>query len=319
MPLIASSYNPPLFFKNGHLSTIYAGLLRRVDPPARTRERIFLGDGDFLDLDWYRGQGTGHKLVLLLHGLEGDATRPYITGSANLLLQNGFHCCALNLRGCSGEPNRLFRSYHSGATEDLREVLLHILNTTDYDRIYLKGFSLGGNLVLKYLGEQPQLPKQIRAAVAVSVPCDLNSSSKELHSLENFLYHQRFKKQLLAKLRQKQSQFPELMPEGNFKKIRKLRDFDDIYTSRAHQFRDALDYYEKCSSLPLLPQIRVPSLIINARNDSFLGPGCYPWAEAEANPGLFLEVPAFGGHVGFWGKGNITYSEKRALEFLQSH
>src|SRR5690606_6528666 len=207
-----------------------------------------------------------------------DATRPYITGSANLLLQNGFHCCALNLRGCSGEPNRLFRSYHSGATEDLREVLLHILNTTDYDRIYLKGFSLGGNLVLKYLGEQPQLPKQIRAAVAVSVPCDLNSSSKELHSLENFLYHQRFKKQLLAKLRQKQSQFPELMPEGNFKKIRKLRDFDDIYTSRAHQFRDALDYYEKCSSLPLLPQIRVPSLIINARNDSFLGPGCYPWA-----------------------------------------
>src|SRR5690606_8000165 len=173
MPLIASTYDPPLFFRNGHLSTIYAGILRRVDPPARTRERIALGDGDFLDLDWYGEKDPGRKLIVLLHGLEGDAGRPYITGSAKLLVEHGFHCCALNLRGCSGEPNRLFRAYHSGATEDLREVLLHILNTTDYDRIYLKGFSLGGNLVLKYLGEQPQLPKQIRAAVAVSVPCDL--------------------------------------------------------------------------------------------------------------------------------------------------
>lgn len=318
MPLIASTYDPPLFFKSGHLSTVYAGILRRVDPPARCRERIFLSDGDFLDLDWSRGERPSRKLVVLLHGLEGDSARPYITGSAKLLLQSGHHCCALNLRGCSGQPNQLFRSYHSGATEDLGEVLQHILGTTDYDRIYLKGFSLGGNLILKYLGEGQQLPKEIKGAVAISVPCDLHSSSKQLHRLENFLYHQRFKKHLLAKLRQKQGLFPELMPDSEFKKIRKLKDFDDIYTSRAHQFRDALDYYEKCSSLPLLPHIKVPCLIINARNDSFLGPSCYPWAEAGDNPRLFLEVPAFGGHVGFWGKGNITYSEERALEFLES-
>lgn len=318
MPRIASTYDPPLFFKNGHFSTLYAGLIRRVDAPSSHRERLLLSDGDFVDLDWSRGEGPGRKLVLLLHGLEGDASRPYITGSAKLLLQNGFHCCALNLRGCSGDPNRLYRSYHSGATEDLREVLLHLLDSDRFDRIYLLGFSLGGNLVLKYLGEERALPKEIKGAVAVSVPCDLHAASRQLHRLENFLYHQRFKSQLLAKLREKQQRFPGQMTDSELLKIRTLKDFDDTYTSRAHQFRDALDYYEKCSSLPLLPLITVPILILNALNDSFLGPSCYPWAEAEANPKFFLEVPAYGGHVGFWGKGNITYSEKRTLEFLQS-
>lgn len=318
MPLVPSNYHPPLFFRNGHLSTIHAGLLRRVDAPLQQRERLELGDGDFLDLDWSRTQGPTQKLVLLLHGLEGDAQRPYITGSAKLLTQHGYDCCALNLRGCSGTPNRTYGSYHSGATEDLREVLRHILNTTDHDQIYLKGFSLGGNLVLKYLGEDGQLPKQLKGAVAVSVPCDLKVSCLRLHSLENFLYHQRFKRHLLAKLRQKQAQFPDRISASELNKIRSLRDFDETYTSRAHHFGDALDYYEKCSSLQFLKGISLPSLLINARNDSFLGPGCYPLEEARANPNLHLETPAHGGHVGFWGKNNVTYTEKRALEFFDS-
>lgn len=318
MPLIPSTYDPPLFFRNGHLSTIYAGLLRRVEAPEKVRERILLADGDFMDLDWYTGTRPSRSLVVLMHGLEGDADRPYITGSAKILLQNGLHCCAPNLRGCSGEPNRLFRSYHSGATEDLRAVLGHILELDRYDNILLQGFSLGGNLVLKYLGEGRPLPKQIKGAVAVSVPCDLYSSCRQLHGIQNILYHQRFKKQLLAKLRQKLEVFPGLIPPAEFKKIRTLKDFDEIYTSRAHHFNGALDYYEKSSSLPLLPQIEVPSLILNAANDSFLGPSCYPRAHALANPNLFLEIPAHGGHVGFWGPDNVTYSEKRALDFFSS-
>ncbi|MEX0313192.1 MAG: YheT family hydrolase [Allomuricauda sp.] len=316
MPQIPSNYNPPQFYKSGHLSTIYCGLFRRVNGLSQTRERLTLSDGDFLDLDWSKSATDSKKLVVLLHGLEGDAQRPYITGSAKLLNQNGLDSCAVNFRGCSGEPNILYRSYHSGATEDLKEVINHILSTKDYSEIYLKGFSLGGNLALKYLGEGHVIPKEIKAAVAVSVPCSLKDSCDQLLSNQNILYARRFKKHLIAKLRQKQPLFSHLISDADIKAIKTLKDFDDIYTSRAHNFKDALDYYAKCSSLQFLPNITVPSLIINAKNDSFLGSDCYPIAEAEKNKNLFLEIPNYGGHVGFWGKKNVTYTERRALGFF---
>ncbi|MGW9684353.1 YheT family hydrolase [Flagellimonas sp. 2504JD1-5] len=319
MPLISSNYHPPRFFRSGHLSTIYCGLFRRVNNLVQTRERIILSDHDFLDLDWSHSTTSTKKLVVLLHGLEGDAQRPYITGSAKLFNKNGFDACAVNLRGCSGEPNLLYRSYHSGATEDLKEVLHHILSTKDYSEIYLKGFSLGGNLALKYLGEDNATPKEIKAAVAVSVPCSLKDSCDQLLSNKNVLYARRFKKHLISKLKQKQPLFSHQISDSDIKAIKTLKDFDDIYTSRAHNFKDALDYYTKCSSLQFLPNITAPSLIINAKNDSFLGTDCYPVAEAEKNKKLLLEMPNYGGHVGFWGKNNISYSERRALEFFMDN
>ncbi len=316
MPKISSHYVPPLFFKNAHLATIYYGLFRRVNGVVQKRERLTLSDGDFLDLDWSDSITSSKKLVILLHGLEGDGQRPYITGSAKLLNQNGYDACAVNYRGCSGETNKLYRSYHSGVTEDLKEVINHILKTKDYSDIYIKGFSLGGNLVLKYLGEAETISKEIKGAVAVSVPCNLHSSCQQLLSFKNILYAIRFKGNLISKLKQKQALFPELISDSDIKKIKTLKDFDDIYTSKAHNFKDALDYYTQCSSLQFLPYIKVPSLIINALDDSFLGPECYPFAEVEHNPNLYLETPKYGGHVGFWGKQNITYTEKRALEFF---
>lgn len=318
MPLVSSSYAPPAFFKNGHLSTIYCGLARRVNGLVQKRERFYLSDGDFLDLDWSNSITPTRKLVVLLHGLEGDGQRPYITGSAKLFNQNGFDACALNYRGCSGEPNTLYRSYHSGVTEDLEEVIAHILSSYSYSEIYLNGFSLGGNLLLKYLGERSTVPKEIKGAVAISVPCSLHSSCQQLLNLKNILYAQRFKRHLIAKLRQKQHLFPERITGSDIKNIKTLKDFDDIYTSRAHQFKDALDYYTQCSSLQFLHNIKVPSLIINAKNDSFLGSDCYPFHEADTNPNLYLEVPKYGGHVGFWGKNNQTYTEKRSLDFFDS-
>jgi Predicted hydrolase of the alpha/beta-hydrolase fold len=318
MPQIASNYKPPLFFRNGHLATIYSGIIRSVNGVVQKRERLILSDGDFLDLDWSEATQPTEKLVILLHGLEGDGQRPYITGSAKILNENGYDACAVNYRGCSGETNRLYRSYHSGATEDLIEVIDHILNTRNYSEIYLKGFSLGGNLLLKYLGEGNQIPKEMKGAVAVSVPCSLHNSCTQLLSPKNVLYAQRFKKNLLDKLRQKQQLFPERITNADIKKIKTLKDFDDIYTSRAHHFKDALDYYEQCSSLQFLPNIAVPSLIINAKDDSFLGPECYPFKEVENNTNLYLETPTYGGHVGFWGKNNITYTEKRAVDFFDS-
>jgi hypothetical protein len=290
-----------------------------VDGVVQKRERIRLSDGDFLDLDWSDSNTPTRKLVILLHGLEGDGQRPYITGSAKLFNQNGFDACAVNFRGCSGEPNTLYRSYHSGATEDLEEVITHILNNYPYSKIYLNGFSLGGNLLLKYLGERSTVPKEIKGAVAISVPCNLRSSCEQLLTPKNILYAQRFKKHLIAKLRQKQPLFPERITDSDIKNIKTLKDFDDIYTSRAHHFKDALDYYTQCSSLQFLPNITVPSLIINAKNDSFLGEECYPIFEAGQNENLFLEIPKYGGHVGFWGKNNCTYTEKRSLDFFNSH
>ncbi len=317
MPVLTTRYRPPWFFTNGHFSTIYSGLVRKVDGLLQRRERLELPDGDFMDLDWSFASGDSRKVVVLLHGLEGNGQRPYMTGSARLFNKEGFDACAVNFRGCSGETNRLFRSYHSGATEDLEMVIRHITGSGNYSQICIKGFSLGGNMALKYAGEGRDLPKELTSVIGVSVPCDLYSSLRQLQRLKNRLYARRFLRHLTVKLRAKQSVFPELLTDITLRNIRTLKDFDDIYTSRAHGFEDALDYYRHSSCNSFLSNIRIPSLILNARNDSFLGPECYPFREAEKNPALYLETPSFGGHVGFYGTGNTYYNEKRAINFAK--
>ncbi|NAS31168.1 alpha/beta fold hydrolase [Flavobacteriaceae bacterium R38] len=316
MPIIKSDYNPPLFFKNAHFSTIYSGIARRVNGVLQERERLTLHDGDFIDLDWSSAASKTNKLIIVIHGLEGSAKRPYILGMAKLFNQNNIDAVSVNLRGCSGEPNLLFRSYHSGATEDLVEIIDHIIKTRDYTDIYINGFSLGGNLSLKYLGEGNTIPNEIKGCVTISTPCYLYGSMLELHKRKNILYANRFKKHLLDKLRQKQQQFPDKISGDTIKKIKTLKDFDDTYTSNAHGFTDALDYYEKSSSLQFLPNIKIPTLIINAKNDSFLSEECYPVKEAQSNKNLFLEIPDYGGHVGFFDKENYYFNEKRTLEFI---
>lgn len=317
MPLVPSNYSPAFPFKNGHFATIYSGLIRRVNGLDQERERLELTDGDFIDLDWSKAHEPRHKVVILLHGLEGNGQRPYITGSAKEFNKYGYDACAVNFRGCSGQTNRSYRSYHSGATEDLEEVINHILQHRKYDEIYIKGFSLGGNMALKYAGERSDLPKEIKGIIAVSVPCSLHSSLIELLKPKNILYARRFRNHLVDKLRAKQKLFPDLISNEDIYNIKTLKDFDDIYTSKAHGFKDAMDYYEQCSSLQFLAAVQIPSLILNARNDSFLGEACYPFAEAEKLSNIYLEIPAYGGHVGFHGDRNIYYNEKRALKFLE--
>ena len=316
MPIIASEYNPSFLFKNGHFSTIYAGIWRKIADFEQKRERIELPDSDFLDLDWSFSPSKTNKVAVLIHGLEGDAQRAYILGSAKILNENSYDVCAINLRTCSGEQNRLFCAYHSGKTEDLEVVIQHILSNKNYSEIFIKGFSLGGNMALKYLGENRIIPKEIKAAMAVSVPCDLHSSCIELLKPKNKAYASRFKKNLIEKLKQKQRQFPEKVTDADIKNVITLKDFDDVYTSRAHGFKDAIDYYEKSSCLQFLPYIKTPTLLLNAKNDSFLGPECFPYKEAENNPKLYLEVSKYGGHVGYYGSKNITYNEKRAIRFF---
>ncbi|GAB4162195.1 MAG: alpha/beta fold hydrolase [Winogradskyella sp.] len=316
MPIIQSTYKPPFWAKKSFVSTVFSGLARTVNGVEQTRERIELNDGDFMDLDWSYANQPSRKVIILLHGLEGHAQRPYITGAAKLFNQNGIDACAVNFRGCSGESNRLYRSYHSGATEDLKAVVHHVLSKGIYDEIYIKGISLGANMALKYVGEREDVPKEVKAVIAVSSPCDLKGSCNEILSLKNRHYAIRFLDHLKQKLKPKLIQFPEKLSIADYKSIKTLIDFDHVYTSKAHGFKDAFDYYEQSSSLQYLPNITVPTLIINALNDSFLSAECYPVKEAKLNTNLYLEMPKYGGHVGFIDKGNVYYNERRAFEFL---
>lgn len=318
MPLVTSNYNPPILFKHSHFSTIYSGLLRKVNGLEQERERIRLSDGDILDLDWSYCSKPTKKVIIVIHGLEGDAQRAYIKGAAKILRTHTYDVCCINLRGCSGSPNELYRSYHSGATEDLKDVIDHILALDKYSKIYLYGFSLGGNLLLKFLGEGNDIPNKIEGAIAISVPCQLADSLTQLLQFRNVLYSKRFKGNLIDKLKTKEQFFPDKISPSDIKRVKTLKDFDDIYTSKAHGFIDAMDYYAKSSCRQFLPSISVPTLIVNAKNDSFLGKECYPVKEAEKSKNVYLEVPKYGGHVGFYGPKNVTYTERRSLEFLNT-
>ncbi|MEO5915399.1 MAG: alpha/beta fold hydrolase [Luteolibacter sp.] len=320
MPLIRESlYRSPSWLPGGHAQTIYPALFRRVPRVTRRAERLELPDGDFIDLEWAE-QGNS-RLAILSHGLEADLKTGYIQGMAAALVRRGWDVLAWNFRGCGDEPNRLLRMYHSGATEDLQAVVSHALGNHPAESIDLIGFSLGGNLTLKYLGENPtDLPPEVRRAVAFSVPCDLACSSRELATASNRIYMERFLVAMRAKIRAKDRLFPDEVDLTGLADIRTFQEFDDRYTAPIHGFKNAADYWEKNSCRQFLPHITLPTLLVNAANDPFLGPGCYPGEEAASSEFFHFESPATGGHVGFaaFGNGGEYWSETRALEFLGS-
>lgn len=322
MPVLtSSSYRAPSWLLGGHLQTIIPSLFRRQKRLTHERERLELADGDFLDLEWNR-QGR-ERLAIFCHGLEADAGASYVQEVAAVLSANGWDLLAWNYRGCGAELNRLPRFYHSGATEDLAAVLTHAIETHPATQIDLIGFSLGGNLILKYLGEGgEELSPRLGRAVTFSVPCDLACSSAALdNALNRVLYMRRFIKSMKKKIERKAVLFPEAMDPAGLAKIRTFREFDDRYTAPLHGFRDAEDYWRRSSARPSLANIRVPSLLVNARNDPFLGPRCYPEEEASKSAAFFLEIPPEGGHVGFWGKRSGrdgSWMAERALQFLST-
>lgn len=307
-------YKPPRFLFNRHLETIFPALLRRVDLPACQRERIDTPDRDFLDLDWLR-HPVNDKLVILSHGLEGDSRRPYIKGMARAFFNNGYDVLAWNFRGCSGEMNRLLRFYHSGSTDDLDTVIGHALNLGRYNAIFLVGFSLGGNITLKYLGEKHR--SEVKRAVVFSVPLDLQTSCEKISKPSNWIYAQRFLRSLKRKVAVKASIMPEL-DTAPLARIRTLKQFDDHYTAPLHGFYDAADYYTQCSSIRFVAQIAIPTLIVNTLNDPFLSPACFPVRMLEGHPSVTLQILPRGGHVGFtqFNKNGLYWSEQRAVSFI---
>ncbi len=315
MPQIDSNFKPLWVFRNSHLSTIYSGLIRRIRIKQQ-RERIHLRDGDFLDLDWSYGSSQSDKLIVLLHGMEGNGQRPYVSGVAQYFNAQSMDAVCVNFRSCSGENNNSYSSFHSGQTDDLDDVIKHLVSNYHYSSIFLKGISLGGNIVLKYLGETPKISPKIKAAMAVSVPIDLAGSSEMLHQFKNILFHIYFMIGLKLKLKQKHRQFPEKLSKKDLWSIWTLRGVDERYTAPANGFKNADDYYNKSSSKYYLSAIKTPVLLLNALDDSFLSASCFPFEMAKNHSFLHLETPKHGGHVGFIQTDGIYYNERRALEFF---
>lgn len=313
-----SEYRPPLLYRSAHLQTIYPTLFRKPVLITSRRERVQTPDADFLDLDWSPTSGS-QRLAVLTHGLEGHSRGHYCQGMAAALQRAGWDVLAWNFRGCSGEPNQQLESYHSGATGELQLVLDHVFAKHDYKSVALIGFSLGGNLMLKYLGEQGHaIDPRIQAAVAISVPCDLAGSAKQLEAWQNRIYMRRFMRTLSAKVREKAARFPARITTDGLEQMRTFAQFDDAYTAPIHGFKNAEDYWARCSCLQVLKDIPIPTLLINAVDDPFLTPECYPHEAAAENEFFHLETPRHGGHLGFvaFNKTEEYWSERRAVDFL---
>jgi predicted alpha/beta-fold hydrolase len=240
---------------------------------------------------------------------------------AQALQAAGWDVLAWNFRGCSGEPNRMLRSYHSGATGELQIVLDHIFATTAYAAVSLVGFSLGGNLTLKYIGDLgAAIDQRICGAVGISVPCDLASSAKQLERWGNRIYMARFMRTLREKVREKAARFPGVLDLEDLDTMLTFAEFDDRYTGPMHGFEGANDYWTQSSCLQVLAEIKVPTLLINAQDDPFLTLKCFPHEAALANPCLNLETPKHGGHLGFvsFRDEGFYWSEQRAVAFLKN-
>ena len=321
MPVVhPSDYKAPRRLFNRHIETIIPAGLRKVKPvKALRRDRVNTPDGDFLDVDWVKDQND--RVVIISHGLEGNSRRPYMIGMINAMTSAKWDVCAWNYRGCSEEMNVAPRLYHSGATDDLATIIEYVIQK-GYRKIGLIGFSLGGNLTLKYLGEI-ETPKfeEVMAATVFSVPVDLASCAREINKPHNFIYSQRFMKSLKLKLRAKAQQFPNTIDLEALPSVKTVYAFDDHYTAPYHGFLNADDYYAKCSAIKFVEGIGIPTLIVNAVNDPFLCKECYQRKPFERSKTVHFEMPDRGGHCGFasYKNGGAYWSELRAVSFLNEH
>ena len=297
MPAVNSCFKPAWWLPGPHLQTLFPHVFRNRPAPPLQRERVELSDGDFIDLDW-----TGEHdspLVLLLHGLEGSVRSHYAAGLMNALNACGYQVVMLNFRGCSGEPNRLIRSYHSGETGDLDTVVNLLAQRFPQRPLYGVGISLGGNVLLKWLGENPD-QKLVLKATAISVPFLLNTAALRLQRGFSCFYQAYLLRKLRASTREKAQRMELPIDTRSLYRLKTFRQFDNHVTAPLHGFRDVDDYYERCSSRAFIKRIQTPTLILHALDDPFMTPGAIPSAD-EQGPGVLLEISKRGGHVGFVG------------------
>ena len=321
MTFTAEEFRAPWWLRSPHAQTIGARMLRRRKPEGIRRERVTTPDNDFLDLDFAGDFDDPRAIVLLQHGLEGSALRGYALNVYHELNARGIAAVGLNFRSCSGELNRARRLYHSGETEDTRFIVGMLHDRFPDAAIGAIGFSLGGNALLKYLGEEGAAVR-LKCAVAVSVPYDLGAGADHLDgSAMGRFYTRIFVKALTEKSRSKADLIAEACDFERGLKARSFRDFDDAITAPLHGFAHADDYYERSSSAQYLLNIRIPTLLLHARDDPFLPETSIPYANIRGNPFLHAIITDQGGHVGFIHGTPVTprfWAEETAARFLAS-
>lgn len=294
MPIIKSDFKPAWWLRGAHQQTTWATFFRKVPEFDLTKERVELDDGDFLDLAW-TGSEQG-EVVLILHGLEGSKDSPYAKGIMHTLSNAGFRCCLMHFRGCSGEPNRLPRSYHSGDTGDLQQVVDHIQQHHQRKVFAAIGYSLGGNALLKWVGEKGN-NAEVTTAIGVSVPFTLHHAAERMAKGLSRSYEKRLVTNLQEKYRQKFLNMPSPL-DIEIDQMDTFFLFDDQVTAPLHGFKDVNDYYEKSSCAQFLQHITKSTLILHAKDDPFMWPVSVP-AENELSSAVRLELSEKGGHVGF--------------------
>ena len=318
-----SGFRRAAWLPGPHLGTVYASVARPFPRPPFRRERWELPDGDFLDVDRLDGPRPGAPLLVISHGLEGSSRASYVRGLAAAGVRSGFAVAAWNFRGCSGEPNRLLRQYHSGETGDLAAVVSRLAAEDPARPLLLAGFSLGGNQLVKWLGERgDDLPAAVRAAVAISVPFDLEACASALDGpgFWPFVYRERFLQPLRRKALRKAAEHPGSIDAGAVRRSRTFAEYDGLVTARLHGFANAQDYWRRCSAARFVAGVRRDLLLLSADDDPLVPAGSIPAAQARDNPCVTLEVTSGGGHVAFVGGtpiGPDFWAEKRAVAFLQ--
>lgn len=300
-------------FRNRHFSTIIPSLFRKIEGVDFKRVEFETWDGDFIHLDEIRNNNK--RVVIILHGLEGSARQHYVLSQARSLSSQNFDIIAVNFRTCSGVMNKTTTLYHSGETKDLSSVIEYAKKS--YEEVHLVGFSLGGNVLLKFLGETQTTG--IKSAAAFSAPISLESCAEELNQGFNKIYARHFMHTLSKKVIYIQQKYVDnKITSVKAKNLKSFYDFDHLVTAPLHGFKSAKDYWERSSSLQFLSDIKVPTLLMNAKDDPFLGSECYPTKDSIGNPNLTLEYPKNGGHVGFTGHrlSSENLMDIRAKSFL---
>lgn len=314
------NYRAPWWLPGGHLQTIYARHLGRNYAVSYRRERWETPDNDFIDLDWLDHASGGGKLLVLFHGLEGYSQSHYAISLMATAARYGWRGVVPHFRGCSGEANRLLRSYHSGDSREIDWILRRLRTENRQTKIYAVGVSLGGNMLLKWLGEEGSAAcHMLERAVAVSAPLDLAAAAAELDSgLKRILYTSYFLRSLRPRALAKITAYDLAIDARAIRASATFRQFDDLFTAPVHGFKDADDYWKHSSSKPWLDKIAVPTLILNAQNDPFLPASVLP-SDRDVSAAVTLEFPRTGGHVGFvsgrW-PGRLDWLPKRVLGFF---
>ncbi|MHB8915738.1 MAG: YheT family hydrolase [Thiobacillus sp.] len=315
----ASDYVAPGWLPGGHLQTIYATAFISTPSVTYRRERFELPDGDFLDFDWVDGEPQA-PVIVLFHGLEGSSSSSYARSLMHMVQARGWNGVVAHFRGTSGEDNRLPRAYYAGDSEEIERILRHVKSRHPTQTLYAVGVSLGGNALLKWLGEAGESARKlVGAAAAVSAPVDLAAAGNALDmGFNQSVYTARFLYTLKAKALRKAAQYPGLLDVEAIRAATTFREFDTLVTARLHGFVDADDYWRKVSSKPWLKYIRVPTLVLNAKNDPFLPADALPDVD-EVSKDVMLEQPQTGGHVAFPSgpfPGNVRWLPTKLFQFF---